>query len=352
MMLFAAASLAAALHAFGCSEPDTSSLAERAERDDVYVAVEQRHVACRCPGIQLLCSSSCATDIEVYALVLAREGAADGDPCEPRIDANARASGGQVGEVEVTSKCHETRYEWDGHSPPTQIVLEDATTTWTLVDPFARPSATLVAPAAEDLGRGATARIVVPGVRLREATARLTSSRASSEDIVLDVAVEDDRAELTLPDDLLGSARYDLSFSSATALLASACEGPPACRGFSVHEQWSFSVPADPIPDDGCSLMADSVCADDLACYSAGPSGETLCLPPGAIAIGEFCEASSDCVRGASCHPSRREAQRKQCYELCEVQPTDDRSTCPSGHSCDWLNATGHQSLGACVEDP
>ena len=114
---------------------------------------------------------------------------------------------------------------------------------------------------------------------------------------------------------------------------------------FPMHPE--FSVPPDPIRDDACELIDDTVCASDLACYFAGPKGETQCVPPGTAGIGDACEISSDCVPGAGCHGTP-----KLCYELCEVLPTDEMSTCPSGLRCDWLNLAGHHSVGVCNEPP
>jgi hypothetical protein len=87
-----------------------------------------------------------------------------------------------------------------------------------------------------------------------------------------------------------------------------------------------------------CSSPRDSVCPDNTDCkpVALGDNGVVVCVPSGALTLGQSCTHGNDCVDGAVCMNTTSLGQI--CVPLC-----GPGAPCPSG-TCAML--TG--SMGAC----
>jgi len=99
-----------------------------------------------------------------------------------------------------------------------------------------------------------------------------------------------------------------------------------------------------------CHPITDEGCGDKGACHGVSNSSKALCGAFGTVAIDDFCNKGSDCVKGATCVPLKN--GKFKCKAKCDTTGKVGNK-CPAGKSCFQLQDKETKevltnNLGAC----
>jgi hypothetical protein len=241
----------------GCSQDAGTTLEQLASEGARMQSLLERD-ACSCSCGQLICwNFTCSGDgcssADEYELVVEREpGSGDGECFEPTRELTGRLfvdGGDPVVADSVSQRCHEISFLWRGpregiDTRAHHVELADSSATWSLVNPFARSSLAIVAPASavatspNERGTLHAGEVLVigisPPVELTEVHAALQSGSTHASLELSTGDVREDALELIVPADTPIGV-YDLKLHTGTLLSPEACDGPSVCGGLGLE---------------------------------------------------------------------------------------------------------------------
>jgi hypothetical protein len=248
---------------FGCASDQHLTLAALAQ-DNAEARASAERDACSCSCGKLVCwdftcSGEGCSSADEHELSVVREPQEGGRACLPaatRLTARLFDEDAEPLVAEAaTHGCDELSFLWRGppadlESRPHRVEISDGRESWSIDDPFAHSTLTVLAPASAVSPSLPVPASVRPGdviVFSIAPPAELTDVAASIRSPVthqwteLPVVSIDDRLELSVP----SGARpglYRLQIGAVTLLPASACHGPTTCRGLDVATSFDLRI--------------------------------------------------------------------------------------------------------------